>query len=181
MSAEILFCGRCGAQLVEQTPHGDDRARRGCPSEGCGYVFYDNPTPVVAALVEHEGDVLLVQNKGWPSSWFGLVTGFLERGEAPHEGVLRELREELGLDGEVVSLIGAYGFAMMNQVIIAYHVKAEGTVVVGEELEAYKRVPPHKLRPWPMGTGEAVRDWLQRRAATGGTGGTEGAGGGERP
>ena len=31
------------------------------------------------------------------------------------------------------------------------------------ELADYKRVPPEKLRPWPMGTGQAVTDWLAAR------------------
>jgi ADP-ribose pyrophosphatase YjhB (NUDIX family) len=164
MTLTPAFCSRCGAPLAPRALDHDDRPRLACSADGCGYVFYDNPTPVVAAVVEHEGDVLLVQNQGWPDTWFGLVTGFLERGESPTEGALRELSEELGLEGEVVGLIGAYSFPMMNQVIIAYHVRARGVVALGPELAAYKRVAPHKLRPWPMGTGEAVRDWLAARA-----------------
>jgi len=135
-----------------------------CPNSDCRFVFYNNPTPVVAAIVEHDGDVILVRNKGWPESWFGLVSGFLERKEDPAAGVLREIQEELNLKGEVISLIGVYPFERMNQVIIAYHVRATGTIEIGDELEAYKRVHPDKLRPWPMGTGHAVKDWLERRA-----------------
>jgi ADP-ribose pyrophosphatase YjhB (NUDIX family) len=118
---------------------------------------------VVAALVEHEGKVLLARNKGWPEGWFGLITGFLERGEDPAPGTLREVREELGLEGEIVSMIGVYGFPEMNQVIVAYHVSTRGEVVLGDELEAYKAVLPENLKPWPMGTGHAVRDWLKAR------------------
>ena len=159
-------CLRCGSLLVSKVTEDPDRPRLVCETPGCHFVFYNNPTPVVAAVVVHEGDVLLVQNQGWPENWFGLVTGFLERGEAPAEAILRELQEELGLTGQVVSLIGAYGFEMMNQVIIAYHVQAQGTVQLGAELAAYKRVPPQKLRPWPMGTGDAVRDWLAAQDLT---------------
>jgi ADP-ribose pyrophosphatase YjhB (NUDIX family) len=118
----------------------------------------------VAALLEHDGDIILVRNKGWPDGWFGLVTGFLERGETPEEGVLREVKEEVGLEGEVASLIGVYEFTQRNEIIAAYHVRGRGTVVVGDELEAVKRVSPDKLRPWPFGTGKAVRDWLARRS-----------------
>jgi ADP-ribose pyrophosphatase YjhB (NUDIX family) len=128
-------------------------------------VFWDNPLPVVAGLVEHEGKVILIQNKGWPESWFGLVTGFLERGETPEAAVLRELKEELSLDGEVVRLIGVYDFSMRNEVIVAYHVRARGSIALGEELAAYKAVEPDALKPWPFGTGHAVRDWLAARSA----------------
>lgn len=158
--SDARHCLRCGAELVERET--EERPRRVCPAEGCGFVFYDNPTPVVAAIVEHEGEVILVRQRGWPESWYGLVTGFLERGETPEAGVLRELDEELGLAGEVASLVGVYAFEQKNELIVAYHVRAHGEVRLGDELEAYKRVPIAKLRPWPFGTGHAVRDWLAR-------------------
>ena len=157
------FCPWCAARLAERESAG--RLRLGCAAEGCGYVHYDNPLPVVAALVEHEGEVILARNKGWPAGWFGLVTGFLERDETPQEGVLRELREELGLEGEIVRLIGVYPFVQRNEVIVAYHVRAQGTVSLGEEIESVKRIAPAKLRPWPFGTGHAVADWLAHRGA----------------
>jgi NADH pyrophosphatase NudC (nudix superfamily) len=153
---------RCGAIL--ETKDTADGARKVCSNAECGWVFYDNPTPVVAAIVEHEGDVILARQRNWPEGWFGLITGFLERGETPEAGVLRELQEELGLKGEIVSLVGVYAFEQRNELIVAYHVRAEGEVKLGDELESIKRVPPGKLRPWPFGTGHAVRDWLARRA-----------------
>src|SRR4051795_10072887 len=99
---EMMFCPSCAAPLRPKKVEG--RVRLACGSEGCEYVFYDNPTPVVAALVEHGGTVLLVRNKEWPEKGYGLVTGFLEKDESPEDGVLREVREELGLRGEVISL-----------------------------------------------------------------------------
>ncbi len=159
MSVTPSYCLQCATPLVEREDSGHKRVA--CPK--CDFVFYDNPAPVVAALVEHEGDVILARNKGWPETWYGLVTGFLERGETAEEGVLRELKEELDLDGEVVALIGVYSFFRMNEVIVAYHVRAEGTITLGEELADYKRVAPEKLRPWPTGTGQAVSDWLAAR------------------
>ncbi|HOJ14540.1 MAG TPA: NUDIX hydrolase [Deltaproteobacteria bacterium] len=94
---------------------------------------------------------------------FGLVTGFLERGETPEDAVLREVEEELGLKGELIGLIGHYSFFEMNQLILAFHVRVEGEPRLGGELAEYRRVSPEKLRPWPFGTGYAVRDWLEMR------------------
>jgi NAD+ diphosphatase len=164
---EMKFCPCCAAPLRPHTTEG--RERLACSSDSCDYVFYDNPVPVVAAVVEHGETVLLVRGKGWPEKWYGLVTGFLEKGESPEQGVLREVREELGLRGEVVSFIGAYPFPEMNQVILAYHVRAHGEIEMGDELAGVKAVPPDKLRPWPLGTGHAVRDWLERRSQEPGT------------
>jgi NAD+ diphosphatase len=159
---DFHFCPRCGKPLVKRAL--DGRERQACAAD-CGYVSYENPTPVVAALVEREGKVILVRNKGWPETWFGLVSGFLERGETPEAGVLRELREELGLTGRIQRLIGVYGFPERNELIVAYHVEAEGPIAVGEELEGFKEISPDALRPWPFGTGHAVADWLAARRA----------------
>jgi NADH pyrophosphatase NudC (nudix superfamily) len=137
--------------------------RLACPSESCGFVFWNNPTPVVAAIVEHDGAVLLVRNRGWPEKWLGIVSGFLEKGETPERAVLREVKEEVGLEGQIISFVGVYSFLEMNQLILAYHVRASGQIRLGEELEAVKAIPPDKLRPWPLGTGPAVRDWLASR------------------
>jgi len=159
--AEYRFCPRCAAPLSDRIIN--DGARRACTAEGCGFVYWDNPVPVVAALVEHEGAIVLASNVDWPEHLYGLITGFLEKNETPEQGVLREVREELNLDGRIASLIGLYPFPRMNQLIVAFHVVAEGTLVPGEEIRATKRIAPEKLRPWDFGTGPAVRDWLARR------------------
>ena len=61
-----------------------------------------------------------------------------------------------------------------NEVILAWHAVCEGEVVQAAELAAIKRVPLAKLRPWPLATGLAVRDWLARNPQVAGA--TEGAG-----
>ncbi len=161
MPTPMKFCPQCAEPLVDREAAG--KQRRVCDTPDCGFIHYDNPTPVVAALVEHEGEIVLARGKGWPAGMYGLITGFLERDESPEHGVLRELKEELDLDGEVVSLIGVYEFTQRNELIVAYHVRARGTIRVNDELEDVKRVVPAKLRPWPFGTGRAVSDWLARQ------------------
>ena len=89
-------------------------------------MFWDNPLPVVAGIVEHEGNVILIQNKGWPPDWWGLVTGFLERNETAEEGIRREVAEELGLEAKIQSFVGVYSFFQRNEFIVAYHLTAQG-------------------------------------------------------
>jgi NAD+ diphosphatase len=152
------FCPRCSAPLHHAAVDGESRR---CCSAGCGFVHYDNPTPVLAAVVEHDGCIVLARNVAWPVTWYGLITGFLERDEHPAQGVLREVKEELNLDAVNPKLIGVYPFSRMNQVIIGYHVTATGEIRLNSELADYKRIPPERVRTWPSGTGEALRDWLR--------------------
>lgn len=160
----MQFCPRCATPLVAE-PHAG-RNRLLCPTQGCGFVHWDNPLPVVAAIIEYldgEGRVLLARNAAWPVEFYAVITGFLERGESPEEAVAREVKEETNLDTESVALVGIYPFHRKNELIIAYHVRARGRIVLNEELAAYKLVPPEELVPWEGGTGLALRDWLQGR------------------
>ena len=143
----------------------DGRDRLKCSNSECGWVHWNNPTPVVAAIVERNENVVLVRNVGWPKSWFGLVTGFLEANEAPEDGICREIQEELGLEVVNPRLIGVYPFRRMNQVIIAYHVEAhEGEICIDpEEIAEYREIPLRSVRPWRAGTGYALLDFLKER------------------
>ena len=161
--SSFQFCPRCAAPLVPRTVQGE--ARTVC-SKDCGFVHYDNPTPVVAAVVEHDGMVVLAHNRTWPPAFrafFGLISGFLERGETPEQCALREVKEELDLQGSSAALIGVYSFEQMNQVIIAYHVPARGSIKLNEELDEFRHVPLQECTAWPGGTGTALRDWLRSR------------------
>lgn len=153
------FCPNCATELIVVEVDGQKRQK--CPSGD--FIHWDNPVPVVAAIVEHEGRVILTRNKGWPEKWVGIVAGFLEKNETPEQGVLREVKEELGLIGEIVSFVGHYPFKLRNQIIFAYHVRVEGEIVLGEELESIKALPPDEVRPWSIGTGPALKDWLASR------------------
>ena len=155
------FCPFCKTELVVKLR--DEVNRLTCGDATCGYVFWDNPIPVVAAIVEMDDDVVLVRSKGWPEKWFGLVTGFLEREETPDQAVLREINEELGLEAQISELIGVYSFEQRNELIIAYHVHGNGTIILGDELAEYKLISKNRLRAWGFGTGLAVQDWLKSR------------------
>lgn len=155
------FCPQCAQPLVE-AEHGG-RVRRVCAQLACGFIHWDNPVPVVAAVVEHEGQIILARNVAWPASFYALITGFLERGESPEFGVQREVEEELGLTPLGAHYIGNYEFHRQNQLIIAYHVPATGTVKLNEELADWKHVPFERVRYWPAGTGYALRDWLRSK------------------
>jgi NAD+ diphosphatase len=155
------YCPRCATPLDTQAHGGFDR--RVCRKDGCGFIFWDNPTPVVAAVVEHEGQLLLARNVAWPAGSFALITGFLERNEIPAEAAQREVEEEVGLKPLGAHFIGHYTFERMNQLIIAFHVPAAGTVTLNEELAEWKHVPFADAEYWPAATGLALRDWLRSR------------------
>lgn len=156
------YCPMCAAPLVERTYAGEGgKIRLACPDGH--WTYWDNPLPVLAGLVDIDGHILLARNAAWPESRFALITGFMERGETPEEGIARELKEETNLDALETTLIGVYEFIRKNELIIAYHVKAKGEIRLSEELIDFRLVAPEKLRPWRAGTGYAVADWMKKQ------------------
>ncbi len=166
MAQGFRFCPQCSAGLepIEQLEDGGIKTRLRCP--GCGWTHWNNPTPVLAAIIEcadQGGQVLLARNAAWSGRMFALITGFMEAGETPEEGIAREVAEETALEVLKLDLVGVYDFQRMNQVIIAYHALARGTVRLSPELAEYKLFAPQDLVCWPAGTGYALAEWLRRR------------------
>ena len=163
MTSAFQYCPTCATplQFIVQAEDGGDKERLRCPA--CGFTHWNNPTPVLAAIVEYQGQVLLARNAAWPGKMFALITGFMEAGESPEEGIAREVKEETNLDATQVNLVGAYDFQRMNQVIIAYHVVATGQVKLSPELVDYRLYDLPDLKCWHAGTGYALADWLRTR------------------
>jgi NAD+ diphosphatase len=162
MTHAFQYCPQCATPLAltTQMEDGGEKERLRCPA--CGFTHWNNPTPVLAAIVEYEGQILLARNAAWPGKTFALITGFMEAGETPQGGITREVKEETNLDCSEVNLVGVYDFQRMNQVIIAYHVVAHGTVALSPELAEYKLFDYEAIKCWPAGTGYALAEWLKK-------------------
>ena len=169
MAHQFNFCPNCATplQLLAQMEDGGEKARLRCAA--CAWTHWNNPTPVLAAIIEcadRDGMVLLARNAAWQGKMFALITGFMEAGETPQEGIAREVAEETALQVDALSLIGVYDFQRMNQVIVAYHAVAHGEVVLSPELAEYRLYRPQDIKCWRAGTGYAVADWLTARGIT---------------
>lgn len=161
---EVRFCSNCACALQAITLQEDSgpTIRLRCPD--CGWTHWNNPTPVLAAVVENDhGQVLLARNALWQEGVFGLITGFMEAGESPEVGVCREVAEETGLQAKGLRLLGSWEFLRMNQVLIGFHVRVEGEVRLSPELLEYKWVSAQDARCWPSGTGYALAHWVKSK------------------
>jgi NAD+ diphosphatase len=163
MNPPPKFCTQCATPLHMITAQEDagDVQRLRCPA--CSWTHWNNPTPVLAAIVQYNDQILLARNAAWTGKVFALITGFMEAADTPQGGIAREVKEETNLDCTEVNLVGVYDFARMNQVIIAYHVVAQGEVKLSPELAEYKLFDYDKVKCWPAGTGYAMADWLRTR------------------
>jgi len=96
------LCPRCGNQLT----HSGDVV--GCAA--CGFFLYAHSAVTASALPEDDrGWVLLARRSHEPfRGLWDLVGGFLAEGEHPVDGLLREVREETGVELEPGRLLGIW-------------------------------------------------------------------------
>ena len=157
----MKFCPICAGAL--QNKEIDASQRLICSNQNCGYVYWNNPVPVVAALVEYQGAYIVARNVQWPKHIYSVISGYLEAGESPEQAVLREVNEELGLTGEIVQLIGNYAFTKKNQIMLAYEVTASGVITKNHELADIKLLSRDELINYDFGplliTKNLLEDW----------------------
>lgn len=100
-------CPYCGSTLKGHPPPGDPRPRLACSS--CEAVIYQNPKPVVAAVIEKDGKVLLARRAaGLRAGKWDLPGGFIELDETAEEALVREVREEVGCEIRLHGVLGVF-------------------------------------------------------------------------
>ena len=136
-----------------------DEARRGA---------FPHPRLSVDAVVVRDGRVLLVRRGKPPfEGGWALPGGFVDRGERLEEAVLRELREETGLEGRLLGVVGAYSRPDRDPrghtVSVVYALEAEEGEAVGADDAA--EAAWHDLASPPelaFDHGEVLADYVER-------------------
>ena len=75
------FCPQCATPLEWLPAMEDGGMKERLRCVGCGWTHWNNPTPVLAAVIEcadREGQLLLARNAAWKGRMFALITGFME-------------------------------------------------------------------------------------------------------
>lgn len=68
---------------------------------------YRNPVPTVDAIIEIGDRIVLIERKNPPYGW-ALPGGFVDYGECLEDAVVREAKEETGLDVELIRQMHTY-------------------------------------------------------------------------
>ncbi len=110
-----------------------------------------------AAIFNPAGEILLVRLSYDQGQW-SMPGGGIDPGESPTEAVIREVREETGLEAEVEALYGVYWRRDIDGLLFAFRCR----VIVGalhpdgaEILEA--RYFPTDALPRPITNGTLIR------------------------
>jgi NAD+ diphosphatase len=137
-------CARCGeATTVQAAGH----VRR-CPA--CGTEHFPRTDPAVIVLVtDAAGRALLGHNPQWPPNRYSTLAGFVEPGESAEHAVVREIKEESGVDVVDVRYLGSQPWPFPSSLMLGYTARAldpDAVQVDGEEISDARWFTPDDLR-----------------------------------
>ena len=158
------FCPQCGGWLEKRLIKATEPRRLVCTA--CGYIFYLDPKLSVIAIIPLNEGVVMVRRAIEPGYGLWVVPGgFVDVGEPVEEAVVRETREEAGLNVRVVRLLNVHSYRHTRTVVLSFITEyVSGDLTAGdEEMEA--RVFTGEEIPWEKiafsSTRDAVQEYLQ--------------------
>lgn len=146
------YCPRCGRSYDSNSLETNN-----LDCKKCGFVFYHNPkTAVNALIISKDNNLLLVKRAHDPAkgAW-DLPGGFVDWGEDPATGLQREMKEELGVDFEVLKLFSAchawYPFdgleVSLNIFVYTGCIPEGADLKAGDDVNGYRWFPLIHLPP----------------------------------
>lgn len=148
INPDVRFCIRCGHPLEIQEKFGSPHSV--CPQ--CGWIYFADPKVAAAALIERNGQVLLVRRINEPQRGrWSLPAGFVDAYEDPARAAEREALEETGLIVRVVRLLDVIAgreHPHGADMIIVYQAEiVSGELIAGDDADLANFFPLDQLPP----------------------------------
>ncbi|GHV88880.1 hypothetical protein AGMMS50267_12400 [Spirochaetia bacterium] len=129
---ESRFCGHCGG-ANRDAPH---ELARQCPL--CGRLEYPRISPAIIVLITNDREqALLAHNRKFTGRVYSLIAGFTEAGESLEATVVREVREEVGLELQDIRYVTSQPWPFPNSLMLGFTARYAGGRITpdGEEIE----------------------------------------------
>lgn len=132
------FCGHCATamiQLASVDASGEPRSIRAKRCPKCELVNYPRLAPAIIVLVTRGEEVLLARAPRFPKAMYSVLAGFVEPGESLEETIVREVREEVGIEVKDIRYFGSQPWPFPNSLMIGFTATYAGGEIVMEPQE----------------------------------------------
>lgn len=140
----------CPVDATALEKSGDSPTGMQCPE--CGRSWYRNPSPSTGCAIVENGRVLVTVRAGEPEKGrVDVPGGFLEPGEHPVDALVREVREELGIEiddivGPLVIATHTYGEDGPFVLALGFAARpAEGDPTPADDVASFRWVSADEL------------------------------------
>ena len=128
---EQRFCGRCGSSTTPQ----EAGHMMLCSNPACAATHFPRTDPAVIMLVTDGDRCLLGRQPVWPEGIFSTLAGFVETGESLEQAVVREVREESGIELSGVKYFGSQPWPFPQSLMLGFFAQSASTEIhCGAEL-----------------------------------------------
>jgi NAD+ diphosphatase len=110
----FTYCGRCG----RETSYVKDERAKICHE--CGLISYPRISPAIIVAVVRDGKILLAQGKRFRLPFYSVLAGFVEPAENLEECIVREIREEVGIEIENIRYFSSQPWPFPDSLMIAF-------------------------------------------------------------
>ncbi len=128
----------------------------------------EGPSVAVDGILVHEGWIIAVVRRNDPFRGMpALPGGFVDLGETMEAAVLREVREETGIEGRIVRLVGVYSDPSRDPrghvVSVVYELEESGgRLRAGSDARRVVLLDPQQLPPMAFDHARILGDWRSR-------------------
>jgi NAD+ diphosphatase len=134
--------------------------------EPCGTLNYPRIAPCVIVLVTRGEELLLARNVNFPRPMYSTLAGFIEAGESVEETLVREVREEVGVDVCNLRYFQSQSWPFPNQLMLGFFADYAGGEIVCDPTEiADARWFHHRelpmIPPAASVSGQLIRHYIQ--------------------
>jgi NAD+ diphosphatase len=118
------YCGKCGSV----TKHKDDERALECRQ--CGHLIYPRISPAIIVALISGDKILLARGRRSSSGWYSLIAGYVDVGESAEQAVIREVKEEVGLDIRNIRYYGSQPWPLSGSLMLGYVAEADETQLI---------------------------------------------------
>lgn len=108
------YCGGCGTPTAMKS----GEFAMSCPA--CGLLAFPRITPAVMVVIKRGDELLLARSPHFKPGVFSALAGFVEAGESLEQCVIREVREEVGIEIANLRFFRSQSWPFPNSLMMAF-------------------------------------------------------------